>query len=209
MKYLDTAKRGKFIVVYGPSNVGKSTQVSMLVSKLVTEYHTQVLLIKYPVYGLEPTGEEILKIVKPTSTKNYLVVNDIALQTLYAKNRLDFQNVVEVCLRAGIHVIAEDYIGTGLARGMTSGVSLKELLKINSLLLIPDMSILIDGKRFTNSIEKHHIFENAGNELWEKNRNIHLKLAKRFGWKIVKSDDSKETVHVNLWKLVNKELKLK
>ena len=64
MKYLDTAKRGKFIVVYGPSNVGKSTQVSMLVSKLVTEYHTQVLLIKYPVYGLEPTGEEILKIVK-------------------------------------------------------------------------------------------------------------------------------------------------
>jgi len=82
MKYLDTAKRGKFIVVYGPSNVGKSTQVSMLVSKLATEYHTQILLIKYPVYGLEPTGEEILKIVKPTSTKNYTLKIDWTFKML-------------------------------------------------------------------------------------------------------------------------------
>ncbi len=206
MKYLDTQKRGKFFVIYGSNNIGKSTQVGMLSSKIVTEFHEQLLVVKYPIYELKPTGERIWQIVKNQHKKRE-EVNDLQLQILYAQNRRDFQSVVENCLISGIHVIAEDYIGTGIAWGITKGLHLKELLKINNLLLMPDLAILMDGKRFSSSIEKHHIFENSGDAVWNKNREIHLYLAKKFGWKIVKSDDLITTVHNNIWKLIGKKLK--
>lgn len=207
MQYLDTKTRGKFIVLYGPNNIGKSTQIGMLASRIITEYHEQVLLVKYPIYGLEPTGPEIKRNIK-NSSKSIKRIPDLDLQKVYAQNRKDFQHVLEICLKSGVHVIAEDYIGTGIAWGMTKGIEHNKLLEINNYLLIPDVSILLDGERFKGSIEKHHIFENAGDEVWNKNRKIHLKLAKIYKWKKVRSDNPKEKVHEDIWKVVNKEFKL-
>lgn len=201
MNYLDTKTRGKFIVIYGANNIGKSTQVGKIASRMASEYHEQLLLIKYPIYGLKPTGPQIKRVIKG-SVKNVSDMPGIELQKLYAQNRRDFQDIIESCLMSGIHVIAEDYIGTGIAWGMTNGVSLKDLLEINNYLLLPDLSILLDGKRFKSGIEKQHIFENAGNDIWQKNREIHLQLAKKYKWKVIKSDDPEEIVHNNIWTLL-------
>ncbi|MBN1162388.1 hypothetical protein JXA34_01435 [Patescibacteria group bacterium] len=206
MKYLDIVQRGRFIVIYGPNNVGKSTQIDLLSKKLITQYHIQIMILKYPIYTLEPTGPQLYQIIK--KNKNKQKITDLELQALYAQNRRDFQTTLESCLKAGINVVAEDYIGTGLAWGVTKGLPLKSLLKVNNYLLTPDLSILMDGKRFVQAIEKGHIFEDSPNEIWNKNREIHLNLAEKFKWNIVKSDDTVEKVHKNIWEYVSKEMDL-
>ncbi|MCX6784118.1 MAG: hypothetical protein NT141_03570 [candidate division WWE3 bacterium] len=207
MKYLDGTKRGKFIVIYGSNNIGKSTQVGLLASEIVNNYHEQLLVVKYPVYGLHPTGPIIRSALKDkVATRPKF--NPLEFQAIYAQNRRDFQDIIVANLNAGINVIAEDYLGTGIAWGMTSDVPLSALLKVNSGLLIPDISILMDGERFKSGHESHHLYESAGDVVWNKNRAIHLKLAKKFGWKIVKSDNSVEQTHDDIWKLVKRKFSI-
>lgn len=190
--------KGKFIVIYGSNNLGKSTQVKKLATKLITELSKQVLVIKYPIYGLKPTGPKINAILRGSKHK----VSDFKLQQYYAQNRRDFQNTIKALLAAGVFVLAEDYTGTGLAWGMTRGVSYSDLKKINKGLIIPDVAILIDGKRFKKGVEKNHRNERAGDEIWNKNRNIHLKLAKKLSWKTVNANQSIKKVHEDIIKVI-------
>jgi thymidylate kinase len=49
------AERGKFIVLYGANNLGKSTQVELLVNNLRTLQHWKLThKVKYPIYDLDP-----------------------------------------------------------------------------------------------------------------------------------------------------------
>ncbi len=190
--------RGKLLVIYGPNNIGKSTQVKLLAKHLIDE-NKQFLSIKYPMYHLQPTGSiinDVLRHGKEMDSYNF--------QKLYAQNRRDFQPVLKKVLNAGIYVVAEDYTGTGLAWGMTSGLSLTELMKVNKGLIEPDVTILLDGQRFSRAIEKGHRHEDAGIEVWRKNRQIHLDLAKKFGWQIVKVDGTPNQVHQKVWRIVAK-----
>ncbi len=192
--------RGKFLVIYGPNNIGKSTQVRLLAKRLIDE-GKQVLIIKYPIYDLAPTGPLINDVLRHGKK-----MTDLELQTAYAQNRRDFQPVLEKILAAGIFVVAEDYTGTGIAWGATMGLSIPQLEEINKGLLQPDIAILLDGPRFSQAIEKGHKHEDAGMEIWKKNRKIHLQLGKRYGWLKVKVNGPAEKVHQQIWKLVSKQL---
>lgn len=180
--------RGLFIVLYGQNNLGKSTQLDLLedVWKLIGREYRRV---KYPVYDLEPTGPMINAILRQG-----VPATDEELQALFAQNRRDFEPTLVSWLEGGEDVIAEDYLGTGLAWGLTKGVSREFLDEVNKDLLIPDMSILLDGERFSSGIEKGHRHECAGTEIWEKGRRAHLELAKEFGWEVVNANQSKEKV---------------
>lgn len=194
-------ERGKFIVIYSPNNLGKSTQLELLKARLAGEGGKYVF-IKYPRYDLEPTGPLINAILRHPDTldKEY---TEAELQELFAQNRRDFQPQLEQLLAEGTTVIAEDYKGTGIAWGMTRDVPLEYLESINSDLLEPDLSILLDGKRFIQGKENGtHRNESAEQVLWEKNRKIHQDLAKRYTWHIVNANQTKEKVHQDIWKLV-------
>jgi dTMP kinase len=54
---------GKFIAIYGINNIGKSTQTSLLVQKLISA-GVQVEYIKYPIYDLDPTGKMLNEILR-------------------------------------------------------------------------------------------------------------------------------------------------
>ena len=54
---------GKFIAIYGINNIGKSTQTSLLVQKLMNA-GIQVEYIKYPIYDLDPTGKMLNEILR-------------------------------------------------------------------------------------------------------------------------------------------------
>lgn len=54
---------GKFIAIYGINNIGKSTQTSLLVQKLVSVGVT-VEYVKYPIYDLDPTGKMLNEILR-------------------------------------------------------------------------------------------------------------------------------------------------
>lgn len=194
-------KRGKFIVIYGANNIGKSTQVQMLTERLLNRGE-QVLALKYPVYNLEPTGPKINKILR-----HGVKIDEESFQKLFAQNRRDFQPILLSLLKAGIHAITEDYVGTGIAWGMMRGLSENKLIEMNRDLLEPDLSILIDGERFKTHIEKGHINEDVSDSFWKKSKDVHLKLGREFGWKIVDANHSKKELNDRLWDLVKKEIR--
>jgi len=195
-------KKGKFIVIYGANNIGKSTQVQMLASRLLDK-GKQILVLKYPVYSLKPTGPRINAILRHGAK-----MDEESFQKLYAQNRKDFQPILLSILRAGIYVLAEDYVGTGIAWGMVRGLSKAKLIKINNGLLEPDLCILMDGKRFKTHIEKGHINEDITDALWKKSRDVHRELGKTFGWKIVRANHSRTHLHEKIWHLVSRHLSL-
>ena len=140
----DLKSRGSFITVYGANNLGKSTQIAKTVTKLVEKGHQSLLVLKYPMYEITPTGPKINKILK-SKEKSDIHINSLEMQKLYAQNRFDFQPALIDLLNSGIDVICEDYIGTGIAWGLTCGLKLTDLEHINFGLIKPDYEILIDG----------------------------------------------------------------
>lgn len=196
-------REGKFIVIYGTNNIGKSTQVQMLATKLLDQ-GKQILVLKYPIYSLEPTGPQINAVLRHGEK-----MDEGSFQKLYAQNRRDFQPILISILEAGIYVLAEDYVGTGIAWGMMRGLSMEKLIKMNKGLLEPDLCILMDGERFKTHIEKGHINEDIDDLIWQKSRRIHRRLAVRFGWQIIKANHSRTHLHEKIWRLVRESLRFK
>lgn len=193
--------RGKFIILLGINNLGKSTQAHLLVENL-QNYGFKTEYLKYPIYELEPTGPQINDIIRGGQGQD---ISEIELQKIYAQNRRDFQPELEKKLNKGITVVAEDYVGTGLAWGVTKGANLEKLEKQNADLTRGDLAIVLDGQRFIEAKEDNHIHE-QDDELMEKCRQVHLDLAKKYGWQIVNANQSVEDVKKDIWEIVGKQL---
>ena len=189
--------KGKLIVIYGINNLGKSTQAKLLVSTLNERGYTTEYL-KYPIYDLEPTGPKINKILRGGGAQK---ISEIDLQRLYAQNRFDYQSVLSKTLARGIHVIAEDYTGTGIAWGVAKGAALDSLEQINQGLLVEDIAILLDGERFLEGKESEHLHE-RDDDLMHRCRQTHLDLAKRYHWRIIPANGSIENVNNSIWESV-------
>lgn len=192
--------RGKFIVLYGANNLGKSTQARMLVDSLKAK-GINAAYIKYPIYDLAPTGPKIYDILHGKLP----LPKEENLQKLFVQNRKDFEPELEKILESGTWVVAEDYTGTGIAWGMVRGLKVMDMEKLNEGLLKEDLGILIDGKRFVHSVEKGHINEEQ-DEIWEKAREKHLELGEKYGWKKVNANQDKEKIAEEIWKNIENKL---
>ena len=201
MKLEPLEKRGKFIVLYGANNLGKSTQMKLLASRLIKDSR-QLLSLKYPIYGLEPTGPIVNDILRGDKVKKEnMTESDV--QKVFAQNRRDFQDILITLLNSNINIAAEDYTHTGTAWGMTRGLDFDELRDINKDLLIPDLEILMDGERFLTAIEKNHRNENSTKD-WNLSRDIYKDLAKIYEWPIINANQSIESVHNDIWKYIER-----
>lgn len=190
--------KGKFIVLYGANNLGKSAQLERLSDNLHRQGKT-VKVIKYPVYDLEPTGPRI-----NAALREGLELSAEELQIEFAQNRKDFEPTLRQCLDRGEWVISEDYKATGIAWGITYGIPLERMEEINSGLLNEDLAILLDGERFTSGIERKHKHERDAK--WERARAIHLELAERYGWECVNANQLEKNVASDIWKIVEASL---
>lgn len=187
-------KKGKFIVIYGINNLGKSTQAKLLVERLnrdgqLAEY------VKYPIYDLEPSGPLINEYLREGNPHN---LSPREVQTLYAINRTQYENEIINKLNQGVHIVSEDYKGTGIAWGMGAGVSEYFLKKINSHLLKEDIIFLFDGERFKDATEKNHKHE-TDEELLYKVKLAHMKLAEEENWIKINANLTIEEIHNNIW----------
>ena len=194
--------KGKFIVFYGINNLGKTTQVKKLVERLNNEGNISEYL-KYAIYDLEPSGPILNDYLRQGNPFN---LSAREFQIFQSLNRTQHEPELIKKLENGIMVVAEDYVGTGIAWGMGAGVEKEFLQKINSHLLKEDLVILFDGGRFTSGIESDHKHE-TNDELTERVRRIHLDLAKEYGWKIINANQGIDEVHNQVWKIVNPILK--
>ena len=184
---------GKFIVIYGINNLGKTTQAKFLVEKLNAEGRTAEYL-KYPIYDLEPAGPIINEYLRGGNPHQ---ITPRELQTLHVLNRTQYEPTFKERLTAGTTVIAEDYVGTGMAWGMGAGVDEEYLAKLNAHLLKEDIAFLFDGERFTESTEENHTHE-TDSALLKKVRAAHLHLAHKYDWHIINANASVEEIHQTL-----------
>ena len=192
---------GKFIAIYGINGIGKTTQVELLVEHLKKQ-EKNVSRLKYPVYDLEPEGPFIYKYLRDCEfrEKNKLSTHD--LQKKYCDNRQRYENRLKERLNNGEWIIAEDYIGTGIAWGLTWGGDLEYLEKINKDLLTPDLEILMHGDRFITAIEENHRNETEGERI-KICKNFHRLLADKYDWKIVDAEQEIEDVQRDVVDVLN------
>lgn len=196
-------RKGKFIVMYGINNLGKSTQAHLLVHTM-QKLGKKAEYLKYPVYTLGPTGPKINEILRKKIVQN---ISEENFQSLYAQNRRDFEPRLLKKLCEGVNIVAEDYIGTGLAWGITKGADPQILECQNQNLLPEDIAILLDGERFLDGKEDSHLHEES-DKLMKKCRETHRMLAKKLGWHIIHANQPREKVQHDIWEVVALSLSL-
>jgi len=190
--------KGKFITFYGINNIGKSTHAKILCKKLRDNGY-DVVYLKYPIYDIEPSGPYINDVLRGHTQE----ISSDELQLWFAVNRYQFEPKLKKLLAEGKTIVAEDYAGTGIAWGLTKGSDEKWLESINSKLLKSDFSVLIDGERATSAIEAGHIHETK-NDLIKKSREVHLYLAKKYGWEIITLQEKLEDTADLVWAAIQK-----
>ena len=189
---------GKFITIYGINGIGKSTQSKLLVDYLLQQ-KKKVEYLKYPIYDLSPSGPIINEYLRQ---KNKFNLSPREAQIIFALNRTQYQSELKNKLANGFYIIAEDYTQTGIIWGSVNGVSQNLLKTINSHLIREDLSILLDGVPFSNSLNKNHLHEK--NEfLIKKARTTFVRLAKSSHWPIITANQPIELVHHQIIKIVD------
>ena len=110
-------KRGKFIVLYGINNIGKTTQAKLLAEKLnsaglKTEY------LKYPIYDLEPSGKLLNNYLREGNIYN---LTPREAQIIYALNRTQYEKKLLAKLESGINVSKQRCLGLLINIGSMRG----------------------------------------------------------------------------------------
>lgn len=184
-----------FITLYGVNNVGKTTHAKRLVNRL-KKLGKKAVYIKYPIYTQKPTGPLLNKILRSHSKQ---CMPEEKLQLWFVLNRCQFQPKLKKMLKSGMIVIAEDYVGTGIAWGLSKGAKLSQLESMNKFLVQPDVAILMDGRRKKSAREAGHLHE-ENEKLLTRCQRVYRKLAKRYGWTVVKVDRDRDVTAARLWK---------
>lgn len=194
-------EEGKFIVIYGINNLGKTVQAKLLVEALKRS-GWKAEYIKYPIYNLEPAGNLINGYLREGNPYNFSLRES---QLLHFIDRIKFEGELKAKLKRGINVVAEDYFGTSMAWGIGGGVEPELLKYLYKFLRREDIAILFDGERFLQSVEKGHLHENDS-ALMDKVRKAHLSLGKEYGWQKVNANLSIEKLHGIIWGKVSRIL---
>lgn len=200
----ESTKLGKMITIYGINNIGKSTQVTLLVEKL-EKMGIKVRRLKYPVYDLEPEGPIINSYLRDPEYRKQKPMTTHDLQKLYALNRERFEPTLVKYLEDGEILIVEDYTGTGLGWGLTWEGDLYDLREMNQHLRKEDLAILMDGEQFIESIEANHRNETDLSRI-KLCRSFFRLLAECNDWKIVNANQTVEKVEADIWKIVSKAI---
>jgi Thymidylate kinase len=194
--------RGKFVVLYGINNLGKTTQAKRIVERLRAQ-NILAEYLKYPIYDIKPSGPMINNYLRE-GNKHGLSAREV--QMAYALNRTQFEPILTAKLAQGINIIAEDYVGTGLTWGIGTGVDEFFLKDLNSHLLREDLAFLFDGERFLASQEKNHKHE-TNDELMRRVRAVHQRLGDELGWILINANFSIDEINEILYAYIINKLK--
>ena len=182
------------ITLYGINNIGKTTHALRLVERLKAEGYNAVH-IKYPVYDLEPTGVFLNQFLRSGGAQS---ISEEELQMWFTLNRYQFEPLLKQMLAEGKVVVAEDYIGTGIAWGTVKGASTEWLETLNEHLIKEDFALFLDGERHRSALEAGHLHE-ANEDFMERSATVHRELAARYGWTRVEVAEAKDETAERLW----------
>ncbi len=195
---INKMKKGRLITIYGINNIGKSTHAKILKRKL-NKAGFEAVYIKFPNYDIAPTGPFLNEVLRNPEGQH---ISEQQLQMWFVLNRYQTQPEIEKLLNEGKIVVAEDYIGTGLAWGMAKGLDEDWLENANKYLIKEDLALMIEGERDLKAKEKHHVHE-QNEDLIEKCLKTHKYLSKKHGWRIVKQQKEVMDTAKLIWKAVD------
>ncbi len=191
-------EKGIFIAIYGINNIGKTTHSKLLVEKLNAS-GKKTKYVKFPIYDLEPTGPFLDKTLRSADGQK---ISEDELQMWFVLNRYQFEPQLKKWLEEGYIVVAEDYVGTGMAWGMAKGLDEEWMESINEKLLKEDFSVLMEGNRAMDARENVHLHE-QNDELVKKCAKTHSALGDKHEWSRVQVQPKIDDTATLIWDLVD------
>ena len=198
---MDTQK-GNLIVLYGINNLGKTTQAKLLVENLIIRMGKNAEYVKYAIYNLDPSGSLINDYLKGG---NPYQLTTREFQFLQVLNRTQYEPTLKEKINKGTWVIAEDYVGTGIAWGMANGIDKELLYKMNSHLLKENLGILFEGKPYPENLDKENIHETSM-ELLTKVNAAFKEISRDFNWHIIDANQVLEDVHEQILAIIKSKI---
>lgn len=195
-------RKGKIIVLEGIDKAGKSTQSKLLMDylKLSGKICT---LITFPDYTTS-IGAEIKAFLE--GKRDYPIE---LKHILLSANRWEKKKEIESMVDSGTIVIINRYYQSNLVYGTSNGLNLRWLLSLEKGLPTADLVIVLDvTPRITlkRSLEPDE-FEKDVSLLQNVYKNYH-KLAKLFRWKILNAEKSRDQIHDEVKKTVERIIKV-
>ena len=132
----DTGIKGRLIVIEGPDASGRSTQISMITSKLEADGHA---VLNTGLRRSELISEGILE------AKRNFVLGKRTLSLFYAADFADqLENKIIPALRSGYIVLADRYIYTLMSRDAVRGISMKWSHNLFGFAMKPHLVFYLD-----------------------------------------------------------------
>jgi dTMP kinase len=132
----DTRLRGRLIVIEGPDASGRSTQITMLTSKLEADGHA---VLNTGLRRSELISQGILE------AKRNFVLGKRTISLFYAADFADqLENKIIPALRSGYIVLADRYIYTLMARDAVRGISIRWSHNLFGFAMKPHLVFYID-----------------------------------------------------------------
>jgi dTMP kinase len=193
-------KRGKFIVFEGLDGAGKTVQAALL-KQWLKEKGIKCITTKEPTENI--TGN-LLKV-----TLYLEKLSPIADALLFAADRAEhLDKEIKKAIKEGNVVISERYVYANLAYQSAQGVDEKFIEKINEFAIKPDLVILLDVPADVALKRKWNVlyylpskFEKSI-QFNEKVRKNYLRLAKRYGMKVIDASKPQDEVFEEVKKIV-------
>lgn len=194
--------RGKIIVIEGTDKAGKTTQSRML-QEAIKALGKICVVMDFPDYTT-PIGMEIRAFLDgkrdyPSEVKHLL----------FSANRWEKKREIESMVQSGTIVIMNRYWQSNLVYGISNGMDVGWLQKLDKGLPKEDMVLLllVNPSVSKDRAEVRDAFEDDPKLAAAAYKN-YLKFARQFKWKIIDGSKSKEQVHQEILKAVLKTLKV-
>ncbi|KAJ7163542.1 thymidylate kinase [Mycena crocata] len=192
------ARRGALIAVEGLDRSGKTTQISLLQSRLEAA-GSQVKLLKFP-DRTTAIGKMIDSYLRSQSE-----LDDHAIHLLFSANRWELTTTIERLLAEGTTVLCDRYAFSGVAFSTAKGLSLEWCRSPDISLPAPDVTLFLNI-----TPEKARERGGYGEERYEKEeiqrkvRSVFDEISVEFGdrWITIDAGRTEEDVATDVWKSV-------
>lgn len=196
--HLNIMGKGKIIVIEGTDKAGKGIQSRLLIDALKLSGKVCVI-IDFPDYTT-PIGREIRAFLD--GKRNY--PNEVK-HILLSANRWEKKREIESMMDNSTIIILNRYYQSNLVYGVSNGLSIDWLLNLDKGLPKEDLVIVLDVSPKVShqrqAAEESDVFEKDQKLIAEVHKNYRV-LARKFRWKIINGEKSKEEVHQDIMRVI-------
>jgi len=192
------------ITIEGGDQAGKKTQ-SQLLANALAKKRIKTKIFSFPDYTT-PIGKEINRHLYGKRSYPPQVIH-----CLLAANRWEKLNEIKKANSKNSVVIMNRYYESNFVYGVANGMKLDWLENLDKGLPKSNLVIVLDVTQKESFVRKK-----SRRDRFEKNKDFSQKvsktyrlLAKRFGWKLVNANGTKQEIHHSIMKIVSGRLDLK